>query len=109
MCFSVQVCVCLHPAVIAGTPERAYQDILVPGTLKMPTNSGSPVWSIALFAMFTSVMAASLATQNVATRMWYGMARTGVLPRVVARVDPKRKTPTVAVLLQFLLSMGLAF
>ncbi len=27
------------------------------------------VWSIALFAMFTSVMAASLATQNVATRM----------------------------------------
>ena len=67
------------------------------------------VWSIALFAMFTSVMAASLATQNVATRMWYGMARTGVLPRVVARVDPKRKTPTVAVLLQFLLSMGLAF
>ena len=67
------------------------------------------VWWVALFAMFTSVMAASLATQNVATRMWYGMARTGVLPRVVAHVDPKRKTPTVAVLLQFLLSMGLAF
>src|SRR6266516_3545479 len=43
MCFSVQVCVCLRPAVISGTPERAYQDILVPGTLKMPTNSGSPV------------------------------------------------------------------
>jgi len=41
--------------------------------------------------------------------MWYGMARTGALPRVVARVDPKRKTPTVAALLQFLLSMGLAF
>ncbi len=38
------------------------------------------VWSIALFAMFTSVMAASLATQNVATRMWYGMARAGVFP-----------------------------
>src|SRR6266566_3209637 len=43
MCFPVQVCVCLRPAVISGTPERAYQDILVPGTLKMPTNSGSPV------------------------------------------------------------------
>ena len=85
---------------------------------KLPTSAELPalviahrvwgaVWWIALFAMFTSVMAASLATQNVATRMWYGMARTGVLPGVVARVDPKRKTPTVAVLLQFLLSMGL--
>jgi amino acid transporter len=64
-------------------------------------------WFFALLAMFTSVMAASLATQNVATRMWYGMARSGALPRVVARVDPKRKTPTVAVALQFVLSMGL--
>jgi amino acid transporter len=86
---------------------------------KLPTSSELPAlviahrvwgaaWYIALFAMFTSVMAASLATQNVATRMWYGMARTGVLPRAVARVDPKRKVPTVAVLIQFLLSMGLA-
>jgi amino acid transporter len=64
-------------------------------------------WWFALFAMFTSVMAASLATQNVATRMWYGMARTGVLPSAVATVHPRRKTPTVAVGLQFLLSMGL--
>jgi amino acid transporter len=86
---------------------------------KLPTSAELPAlviahrawgvaWWIALFAMFTSVMAASLATQNVATRMWYGMARTGVLPRVVARVDPKRKTPTVAVMLQFVLSMALA-
>ncbi len=64
-------------------------------------------WWFALFAMFTSVMAASLATQNVATRMWYGMARTGVLPHAVTIVHPRRKTPTVAVGLQFLLSMGL--
>lgn len=52
-------------------------------------------------------MAASLATQNVATRMWYGMARAGALPRAVATVHPRRRTPTVAVGLQFLLSMGL--
>jgi amino acid transporter len=64
-------------------------------------------WWFALFAMFTSVMAASLATQNVATRMWYGMARAGALPRAVATVHPRRRTPTVAVGLQFLLSMGL--
>jgi amino acid transporter len=86
---------------------------------KLPTSAELPAlviahrvwgaaWFLALLAMFTSVMAASLATQNVATRMWYGMARTGALPRVVARVNPKRKTPTVAVMLQFLLSMALA-
>src|SRR5580693_2875459 len=86
----------------------------LPGSAELPAlviahRVWGAAWSVALFAMFTSVMAASLATQNVATRMWYGMARTGVLPRVVAHVDPKRKTPTVAVLLQFLLSIGLAF
>jgi amino acid transporter len=65
-------------------------------------------WVFALLAMFTSVMAASLATQNVATRMWYGMARSGALPRPIGRVDPHRKTPTVAVALQFVISMALA-
>ena len=85
---------------------------------KLPTSAELPAlviahrvwgaaWYLALLAMFTSVMAASLATQNVATRMWYGMARSGALPRVVATVHPKHKTPTVAIALQFVLSMGL--
>jgi amino acid transporter len=85
---------------------------------KLPTSAELPAlviahrvwgaaWFLALLAMFTSVMAASLATQNVATRMWYGMARSGALPAVVARVNPKRKTPTVAITLQFVLSMAL--
>jgi len=38
------------------------------------------LWWLALLAMFTSVFGASLACQNVATRMWYGMGRSGVLP-----------------------------
>jgi amino acid transporter len=57
--------------------------------------------------MFSSVMAASLACQNVATRMWYRMARSGALPRVVGTVDGGRKTPTVALGVQFVLSMAL--
>ena len=39
------------------------------------------VWWFALLAMFTSVFGASLACQNVATRMWFGMGRSGVLPQ----------------------------
>jgi amino acid transporter len=66
------------------------------------------LWWLALFAMFTSVMGASLATQNVATRMWFGMGRSGVLPASFGRVHPTRKTPTTAVTAQLVLSLGLA-
>ena len=85
----------------------------LPGSSELPAlviahRVWGAVWWFALFAMFTSVVAASLATQNVATRMWYGMARSGALPKVVAHVNPKRRTPTVAVGMQFVLSMALA-
>jgi amino acid transporter len=84
----------------------------LPGSAELPAlviahRVWGVAWWFALLAMFTSVMAASLATQNVATRMWYGMARSGALPKAVATVHPKRKTPTVAVAVQFVLSMGL--
>jgi amino acid transporter len=62
------------------------------------------VWWLALIAMFTSVFGASLACQNVATRMWFGMGRSGVLPAAFGRVHPVRKTPTAAVTMQFALS-----
>jgi hypothetical protein len=41
--FNTKVCVCLRFTVISGTRQRSYQDTLVHRTLKMPTNSGSPV------------------------------------------------------------------
>jgi amino acid transporter len=63
------------------------------------------LWFLALLAMFTSVIGASLACQNVSTRMWYRMGRSGVLPKVVGTVHPVRKTPTVAIHVQFALSL----
>ena len=57
--------------------------------------------------MFTSVFGASLACQNVATRMWYGMGRSGVLPAAFGRVHPVRKTPTLAVTAQLVISVVL--
>ena len=67
----------------------------------------SGAWPFALFAMFTSVMAASLACTNVATRMWFGMGRAGALPKAVATVDPVRKVPVVALAVQTLISAAL--
>jgi amino acid transporter len=65
------------------------------------------LWWLALLAMFTSVIGGSLAAQNVATRMWFGMGRSGVLPATFGKVHPTRKTPTAAVTAQFVLSMAL--
>jgi amino acid transporter len=70
------------------------------------------VWILVLLAIGTSVLGASLATQNVATRMWYRIAKSGALPAAVGRVHPTRKTPTVAIAIQFVISailgLGLA-
>src|SRR3984885_12489986 len=65
------------------------------------------VWWLALLAMFTSVFGASIACQNVATRMWYGMGRSGVLPAAFGRTHPVRKTPTLAVTPQLVISVVL--
>lgn len=65
------------------------------------------LWFLVLIAMVTSAIGASLACQNVATRMWYGMGRSGVLPSSFGTLDPVRKTPTVAVTAQFVLSIVL--
>jgi amino acid transporter len=68
-----------------------------------------PLWWLTLLAMITSVLGASLACQNVATRMWYSMGRAGVLPRSFGVVHPVRKTPTTAVTAQLILSLILGF
>ena len=85
---------------------------------KLPTSAEIPaltiahrvwgsLWWLALLAMFTSVIGASLACQNVATRMWFGMGRAGALPSAFAKVHPTRKTPTNAITAQFIVSLVL--
>jgi amino acid transporter len=63
-------------------------------------------WIIILFAFLNSVIGASLACANVATRMWYSMARSGSFPKQLAKVHPEHKTPTNAILLQMIVSIG---
>ena len=63
------------------------------------------LWVILLFAFLNSVFAVCLATANVSTRMWYGMARSGSFPKALAKVHPKYKSPTNAILLQMALSL----
>ena len=61
-------------------------------------------WVIVLLALLNSVIAAAIAGNSAATRVWYGMARSGSLPRALAKVHPKYKTPVNGVKLQILLT-----
>jgi APA family basic amino acid/polyamine antiporter len=59
---------------------------------------------VALFAICNT----GLLNLIMASRLSYGMAREGLLPRIFTRVHPVRHTPWVAVLAAFALAAGLA-
>jgi len=75
--------------------------------LVLGTKYWGSFWPVVMFALFTSVIANLIACQNVATRMWWNMADKGALPKAVATLHPTRKTPVVAILIQFIMAMGL--
>jgi amino acid transporter len=54
-------------------------------------------WVFLLFALLNSAVALSIACFNGGSRTWYGMGRSGVLPRALGRVEPRRKTPINAI------------
>jgi amino acid transporter len=55
---------------------------------------------IVILAVLNSAIANSNAGANAATRVGYSLARIGLLPRVLARIHPRFKTPYWAVNLQ---------
>ncbi len=66
-------------------------------------------WVLVLLALLNSIVAASIAANNSATRVWFGMARSGSLPRALAKVHPRYKTPVNAVRLQIILTFVIGF
>ena len=54
-------------------------------------------WVLLLFALLNSAIALSIACFNGGTRTWYAMGRSGVLPKIVGKVNPTRKTPVNAI------------
>jgi hypothetical protein len=62
-----------------------------------------------LIALANSVIAVLIWSMNAATRMWYRMARVGLLPSWLGYVHPRFKTPSNAIIAQIVLSLVLAF
>ncbi|WP_337587478.1 APC family permease [Arthrobacter sp. CAL618] len=61
------------------------------------TGFGIPEWIFGLVALI-AVANGSLLTMIMASRLTYGMAEQGLLPSVLGRVLPNRRTPWVAII-----------
>ena len=73
---------------------------------------GAKVWGplsiLVLLAIVNSAFANSNAGANAATRVGYALGRVGILPRALATVHPRFKTPYVAVHVQGALGVAVA-
>ena len=68
------------------------------------TGVGIPAWVFSLIAL-VAVANGALLTMIMASRVTYGMAEQGLLPRVLGRVLPGRQTPWVAILATTVVAM----
>ena len=73
--------------------------------LELAQNLWGPWWVLVLIAFINSVIGIGIAVQSASSRVLFGMARSGVLPKGLAVVHPKRRTPTNAVLLQSFITL----
>jgi amino acid transporter len=64
---------------------------------------------ILLVALWNSGFAGSLAIFNQSTRMWFGMADAGALPKQLKYVHPKYKTPVGTILTEVVVAFIAAF
>ncbi|WP_040634523.1 APC family permease [Mobilicoccus pelagius] len=73
--------------------------------------AGAPAFPIGIFAVITMFAVANTALINMlmASRLLYGMAREGVLPKVFGKVHAERRTPWVAIVFTTLLAFGLVW
>jgi amino acid transporter len=67
-----------------------------------------PLGILVLIAIINSAFANSNAGANAATRVGYALARVGILPRALASVHPRFKTPYIAVHVQGALGIAVA-
>ncbi len=71
--------------------------------------AGAPGFPLGLFGVITMFAVANSALINMlmASRLVYGMSREGVLPPLLGRVGPRRRTPVTAIVFTTALAFGL--
>ncbi|HEY8458409.1 MAG TPA: APC family permease [Actinopolymorphaceae bacterium] len=66
-----------------------------------------PLWLFSLIALF-AVSNSALINLMMASRLVYGMSREHIIPGVLGKVHPRRRTPWVAIVFTTALAVGLA-
>ncbi len=69
-----------------------------------------PAWVLLLLAVVNSILGTCIACTNASTRVFFAMGRNGSLPKALAYVHPRFKTPANAIWLQTIITLvfGLA-
>ena len=82
-----------------------------PGPLRAVIERAAPWFPAIGFTFITIAAVANTALVNtiMGSRMLYGMARQGLLPKVLGKVHPTRRTPHVAVGVMFFIVVALQF
>jgi len=83
-------------AVTLVPPERLSQGETPLLTVVQVGAPGFPLWIFGLITMF-AVANTALLNMLMASRLLYGMSREGVLPPLLGRVHPLRRTPYTAI------------
>lgn len=65
-------------------------------------------WVVALVAICNSCLANANAGANATTRTWFAMGRIRLLPEIMSSVHPRFRSPHFAVIVQFVVAVGLA-
>ena len=65
-------------------------------------------WVLVFLAIANSAIANANAAANAATRTWFAMGRIRLLPRPLEHVNPHWRSPDVAVVVQFVVGVGVA-
>ncbi|MCP8319137.1 MAG: amino acid permease [Candidatus Methylarchaceae archaeon HK01B] len=111
--FSILITTCLYVLVASATVSLAdWRDLggtssplAFAASKALGENAFTIISLIALFATSNTVLIILV----VGSRMIYGMAREGALPRILSRIDLKRGTPSLAVIAMMLSSIIFVF
>ena len=98
--------------VMVGWGTDRFADMAKPGIelpgITLAKQFWGDFWVILLVMLVSSVIAVSIACANVSTRMWYRMGADGAFPRWFGKVHPTRRTPTNAIIAQWVLAIATA-
>lgn len=107
LCITGVIYVLVSIAAITLVPADQLSEGETP--LLKVVETGAPWFPVSIFGVITMLAVANSALINMmmASRLIYGMAREKVIPELLGKVHPTRRTPYVAIVFTTLLAIGL--